>query len=243
MGEVQATSKPSVPQISSIKSVDSSYDVPPSSTTDQYTGGTITYPGYCVNQMSIEVTIKNQPFTPYTVESDNSGLYGPSGQEFNLYYQVEVKGRFGEDWRSFGDWCTVQSNSGYTVVSSPVEYVAGSQLDFRVTAMIGYKYNTIYGSLAGMYIQGPVWGVSVTERGDWSGVKQFTIPDSLSSPTVTFPPVNSEGNSQLQYSAQTQPSNSIFSNPFFLFGSGALFAGVVITVVLLILRRQPKTLT
>ena len=88
-------------------------------------------------------------------------------------------------------------------MSSPIEYVAGSQLDFRVTVMIGYKYNTIYGSLAGIYIQGPVWGVSVIERSDWSSVKQFTIPSSLPSPTVTLPPVNSEGNSQPQ-----SPDNS-----------------------------------
>jgi hypothetical protein len=66
----QAGYKPSVPQINSIKFVDSSYDVPPSSTTtvDQYTGKetTTTKPGYHVEQTSIEVTIKNQPFTPYT---------------------------------------------------------------------------------------------------------------------------------------------------------------------------------
>ena len=61
----QAGYKPSVPQISSVKIVDSSYDVPPSSTktVDQYTGKetTNTKPGYHVNQKSIEITIKISP--------------------------------------------------------------------------------------------------------------------------------------------------------------------------------------
>ena len=237
----QAGYKPSVPQFT-VELVDSSYDVSPSSTTDPYTGVTSTFPGYRVNQKSIEITIKNQPFTAYIGENDNSGLYGPNGQEFNLYYQVVVKGSFGEDWRSFGDWCAIQSNSGYTVVSSPVEYAAGSQLDFKVKAVVGYKYNTIYGSLAGMHIPGPVWGVSITEQGDWSSVKTFTIPGSPLQ-TATFPPVTSDGNGQTQYPSQTQPPNSIFSNPLFTLGIGVLLGGVVIVVVMMIFKRHLKAQT
>lgn len=91
---LQAASKPSVPQFS-IKLVDYSYDVPSSSTTtiNQYTGEEVTNtrPGYRVENKTIEVTIKNQPFKSYT---DQNG-------EHKLYYAVHVKGRFGEEWPGF----------------------------------------------------------------------------------------------------------------------------------------------
>jgi hypothetical protein len=139
---VQAASTPSVPEFS-VRLVDSSYDVPPSSTTtvDQYTGKetTTTVPGYHVDQKFLEVTIKNQPFTSYTNENS---------KEINLYYTVLVKGHFGEDWQTFGHVqhfgssthvssspYTVQSDSEYTVVTSIANYAAGYQLDFKVQAV------------------------------------------------------------------------------------------------------------
>jgi hypothetical protein len=247
----QAGFKPSVPQISSIKLVDSSYDVSPSSTTtvDQYTGKetTTTKPGYRVNSLTIEVTIKNQLFIPYIDESAKDPAYGPNGKEYNLYYKVQVKGHFGENWRDFGELYVIQSNSGYTVVSSAiigedniVNYDAGSQLDFRVQASIGYKYNELSGRLFIPY-PGPVWVVVPAEYSDWSSVKTFTIPGSLPSQTVAFPPVTSDdGDGQPQSSGQTSPPNSIFTNPLFLFGVGVLFAGVVIAMVIVVLRRHIK---
>jgi hypothetical protein len=218
----QAGYKPTVPQISSIKLVDSSYDVSPSTTTtvDQYTGKktTTTTPGYRVEQRSIEVTIKNQPFISYTNEYD---------LKVNLQYIVQVKGHFGEDWKGFGYGYLVQSNSGYTVTSYPVEYAAGSQLDFRVQAVIYYHH-----------------GID-SERSDWSKVQIYTIPASSPSQAVTLPPPSTTSNgdnSQPQSTGQTQPFD-IFTNPFFLFVVGVLFAGIAVTVVMLILRRHTKTLT
>lgn len=165
----QAGYKPSVPQISSVKLVDSSYDVPPSTTitVDQYTGKetTTTKPGYHVNQKSIEVTIKNQPFTPYTGKPPYTGG-DEVEKEFNLYYTIEVKGHFGEYWQQFGESFVIQSNSGYTVVSSAVigqgtsqvnviDCDVGSRLDFRVRACIGHKYN----NSPSIWFWDPVWTV------------------------------------------------------------------------------------
>ena len=259
----QAGYKPSVPQISSIKLVDTSYDVPPSSTTtvDQYTGKetTTTTPSYRVNQKSIEITIKNQPFTPYTVPSDLTGRYGPNGQEFNLYYQVEFKGHFGESWQDFGAYA-IQSNSGYTVVSSTVigqgtnqvnvaDYEIGSQLDFRVRASIGHKYNALHDSLAAMFYPGPVWSVQFTqfdyEQSDWSKVQTFTIPGSVPTQTTTFttPPVTSDDNSSPQFPDQTQPFNGMFTNPLFVLVVSILLGGIIVAVVMVTLRRHFKTST
>jgi len=240
----QAGYKPSVPYISGIKLVDSSYDVSPSTTTtvDQYTGKetTTTTQGYRVEQRSIEVTIKNQPFKPYT----NSY----SGEEIDLYYLVQVKGHFGEDWKSFGRTaCTVQSNSGNTVVTSVSTYSVDSQLDFRVQAAIGFL-PTFTDGMLGYWGAVGIFDIVAETRSDWSSVRVFTVPNDPSgsaspSQSATFPPVTSDGSGQPQISGQTQPPNGMFSNPLFMFGASVLFAGVVIVVVLVFLRRHIKMLT
>jgi len=243
----QSGFKPSVPQFS-VKLVDSSYDVPPSTSTtvDQYTGKetTTTTQGYRVEQRSIEVTIKNQPFTPYT---------NADRKEINLYYTVHVKGSFGEDWtifghvQDFGSYTavssspyTVQSDSEYTVLTSVIRYAAGSQLDFKVQAVVGYLYNDNAGRLI------PPWYlVAIETSSGWSSIQVFIVPDgpsTSSAPTQTVtlpPPTTSDDNS----SPPQSPEYVIFSHPFFLLGVGALFGGVVVAVVMLILKKQFKTST
>jgi len=64
---------PYVPEFT-VELVAHPYDVPPVTTTtiDQYSGEEIvtTIPGYHVENKSIEITIKNQPFTPFTYSSE-----------------------------------------------------------------------------------------------------------------------------------------------------------------------------
>jgi hypothetical protein len=162
---VYAVSKPSVPQFS-VKFIDKSYDVPPTQTTDHYTGETITQPGYHVNDGLLEVTITNQPFKPYTV-----GGY----QQRDLYYTVEVKGHFGgdSDWRAIAHTDSVyqreisyieQSGSKYTVLTDySAMYDSGVQLDFRVKAVIGYLQVI------------PPFLMIIEESGDWSSIQTITI--------------------------------------------------------------------
>src|SRR3990172_3290742 len=59
--------KPSVPEFT-LKLVDSSYDEPTTYSTDPYTGKQVTHEGYHVESRTIELKIKNQPFTPFLVE-------------------------------------------------------------------------------------------------------------------------------------------------------------------------------
>jgi len=237
-----------VPQFT-VKLIDTSYDVPPSSTTtvDQYTGKetTTTIPGYHVDQKSIEVTIKNQPFTPYTNENS---------KEINLYYIVHVKGHFGEDWKIFGhvqDFgsytsvstspYTVQSNSEYTVMMSVANYATESQLDFKVKADIGYLYNSYEDRLI------PPWFlVSVETSSDWSRVQTFTVSDRpvgsavpSQTPSLSPPPVISDDNS----SPSQSPEYVIFTHPFFLLGVGILLGVIVMAVVMVILKQHLKTST
>ena len=87
---------PSVPEFS-VAYVDHSYNVPVThwTTTDPYTGEQITHSsgGEHVDNRTIDVTIRNQPFTPY-IDSSNSTVY--------LYYNIRSKGHF-ENWNGNTD--------------------------------------------------------------------------------------------------------------------------------------------
>ena len=163
---------PSVPEFT-LKFVDNSYKVPPTktSTTNPYTGKTTTttIPGYSVENLTIEVTIKNQPF-PSTLNGNIS----------NLYYNVETKGHFGYGWT---EWYTYsysspgslqsQSNSEYTVLSFPANYQSGYEIDFQVEAILGYQYTYTY--FIGVDI--PVHASSFAyQSSDWSPTQTITIP-------------------------------------------------------------------
>ena len=227
---VYGASELSVPQISSVKFFDISYDVPPSTTTtvNEYTGEktTITDPGYRVTRYSIEVTIKNQPFTPYIDEF---------GCEVKRDYVTEFKGPFGEEWKSFGymylwNSSSSQPNSGHTVVTYEVGMLwsADTKVDFRVRA--------------GLCINTGLQDNWTWEWSDWSKVKTVTVPALLPSQTVTLPqPSNSDN--QSQYPDQTQPPNGLFTNPLFTLVVGVILGGIVVAVVMAFLRRHIKTPT
>jgi hypothetical protein len=204
--------------------------------------------GYRVDNRSIEVTIKNQPFKSYT-NSD--------GYECELYYNVQVKGHYGSDaeWRTFfyssglgfygGDYRYdgfVQSDSGYTVVSSIIDYPVGSMLDFKVEAFTGYWVESTIGDhVVGMHSDKLVRDVSSA----YSSIQTVTLTSgslslSPSQTTTLLPSVTFEDN-QTQPPGQIQPPTAIYTHPIFLFGAGALFASVVIAVMLLLLRRHLKT--
>jgi len=169
---VQAGYKPSVPQFT-VKLVDSSYDVPPIYTTDPYTGEPTTKPGYRIENYTIEISIKNQPFTPYTDKSDYYTRY------YDIYYSIRVKGHFGEDWYSLRTRYTTQSDSEYTVVLHSLtddtelrNLVAGSKLDFSVQAYSGYWFDQREGSMG--VIADYVY-VFDAESG-WSNIQSITRP-------------------------------------------------------------------
>jgi hypothetical protein len=162
--------KPFVPEFT-VRLVAYPYDVPSTITTkiNQYTGEetVTTTPGYHVENRSIDVVIKNQPFTPYTDD----------WKEINLYYDVRVKGHFGEDWEKlYSDYKSspeahpIQSSSEYTILSLPVKYPDGGQVDFQVRAILGYYYDELAGRpILPLYVLGSV-GSS-----DWSDTQTLTI--------------------------------------------------------------------
>ena len=233
---VQAVQKPSTPQFT-IKLIDDSYDAPPTTTKDPYTGTTSTIPGYHVDQRKLAVTIKNQPFTPYTDKN---------GQKYRLYYYVESKGHFGDEWTDFYN-VYLQSNSDYTTITARQGYSelpgAGSQLDFRVQAIIGYEGFTgdpfvdriVYEitDLVGLY-----GFVDVVSSG-WSKVQTFTIPEhgEASPPTqnaTPHPPTTTNNNNNNNNENNNQQQTTITTlNPLTLIAISILTASIIVTIIML----------
>lgn len=169
--------KPSVPDFT-VEYVDNSYYVPPTYEVDEYSGETVQVGGgFTVTNKSIELTIKNQPFTPY-VFRDDEGVH-----EIYLHYQVGYKGHFGEDWH----YTTASPNdpsSDYTVILFGLEWdiwqptislgalSSGDHVDFQVQARIGYN-SVVEPS---QHIMDPGVYVFHGESSEWSTTQTITIP-------------------------------------------------------------------
>ena len=169
---------PSVPEFT-VQLLDTSYDVPTTYSTDPYTGDTVTHEGYHVARRTIEVKIKNQPFTPFT---------DSNGREIKFYYNIRIKGHY-EEWGSefdvvynLGEMPT-RSNSDYTVISynsertysfylAPVsrmlEVSPNGEVDFQVKALVG---SAVEGSILAGFPS-----VFTGEESDWSATQTITIP-------------------------------------------------------------------
>jgi hypothetical protein len=171
--------RPSTPEFN-VEFVDRSYDVPITYTnhTNPYTGEqtTIKNGGNHVTNNTIDLTIKNQPFTPITLEDGNTP---------ELYYAVRWRGHF-ENWT--GEFSPDQfkivkaSDSEFTVVtyvltsyasgeSGGIHIPKGGQIDFEVKAQAGYFY---------WYSDGHIFPIGTAfeaiKESDWSAAQTFTYP-------------------------------------------------------------------
>jgi hypothetical protein len=204
--------KPSVPQFT-VKIVDSSYDVPTTYSIDPYTGANVTNPSHRVENKTIELTIKNQPFVPYN----------ESGWLISFYFNIRVKGHYAENWINLYAPAVVPlnpSNSDCTVVAFPLALSptqpdqgyalesydtttdsyssrltglpSNSQIDFQVEAMIGYVSRTV--EFASWHFTG--------EESGWSNTQTVTI--GVSEPTAT--PNTSPSSTPQDTTTPTEPS-------------------------------------
>jgi hypothetical protein len=143
-------------------------------------------------------------------------------------------------------------------VSGSANYTDGVKLDFRVQAVIGYRYSATAGSMAGIML-GPVDSMSFSTSSDWSGIQTITIPSGTvssfpPSQTTTFPPVTPDDSQpyspdQMYAPSQTYTPDQVYTSDFMFIKPldalvvGVLLGGVVIVVVLVFLRRHIKTST
>ncbi len=187
--------KPSTPEFT-MHYVDYSYAVQPSYTVNQYTGQTVTSDQvYPVDNRTVEFTIKNQPFTPYT---------DSSGNHIHLYYNFHFKGTYGTEWANYPDTShtygiysytfpdTSASKTAYTTILIPISaltcYPAGTpvipsgvQLEFQLQAIEGYINSESTGMMAGSFMD------FAGERSDWSSTQTVTLGENFvtSAPTVS----------------------------------------------------------
>lgn len=192
----QSVSTPSTPEFS-VAYTNSSYYIPLTynSSIDPYTGQkiTTTQGGYYIQNQTINVTIKNQPFTSTTID----------GNKTHLYYQIRWKGNF-ENWTDHyingANWYSDQpnfydnlqygiqaSNSIFTVVSwnpSIIGIPDGGTVDFEVKAQVGYTYLQ-YGNHAHIMPIGTTYQF-ITES-DWSNTQTLILDYNVNSTSTSDP--------------------------------------------------------
>ena len=181
--------KPSVPEFS-VGYVDDSYYVStPSTITDQH-GNSRVVQGYVENK-TVEFSIKNQAFTPYTIPNNSSDPYN-TGQTVNLMFNIRMKRTLDSNWTyitHLSDGYLKQSDTNFTIASYQLDYLFpsnipyGTAVDFQVQALIGYVHR--YPIINSETFNG-------TES-DWSNTQTITIPETSTStspnptPTPTIP--------------------------------------------------------
>jgi hypothetical protein len=188
IGTPQPTPSPSIPKPSvpefSVRYFDNSYYAStPTTITDQY-GNSRVEEGYVENK-TVEFSIRNQAFTPYTNPYNSSDPYN-TGQTVNLMFNIRMKSNLESNWTyitHLSDGYLIQSNSNFTTASYQLGYLFqssiphGSEVGFQVQALVGYVHR--YPTIAS-------WTFNGTES-DWSNTKTIIIPASSSSTTPTIP--------------------------------------------------------
>lgn len=206
-----AVVKPSIPDFT-VQLVAHPYDVPTTYSVDPYTGENITHAGYHVENKTIDITIKNQPFV--------------WGENYTLYYNVRVKGHFGGNWTelydAYSDNLPEQSTFTYTVVSCSANYQDGAEIDFQVQAIVGHHYLR-YPQRPYLLIPNDPWiEYGVAEMSYWSDTQTLTIGENQTPTPSPEPPLTSD--------------------PTFILyiGLALLIVVVAISVVLLIYSKKRK---
>jgi len=193
----QSTSKPSIPEFT-LKLIDDSYDVPPTTTVNPYTGKTETSGGYHVQgHLEVHIQIKNQPFTGY--------------------YQVQTKGHFSQDWHTIEYWIgeagSYNPRTPYKAQDSTSEYTilkyrdSGNLpreglIDFRVKALIGYPIVHHTSDHLDLYNMWASFSFNGTAS-DWSN----TLTLSMSDGTVTQSSSSSSPTTEPDQIAEPSPTN------------------------------------
>ncbi len=215
-----AIPKPAIPEFSlevSLNRVDHQaiYEI------DPYTGKNVTVtPAYSDEWTSVVVTIKNQPFTPYT-DSD--------GNQIKLFYNIRSKGHFEEAWierENVNNGYVAQSNTKYTIREYLANYSSNVQIDFQVEGMIGYiQEQALYG------LPDPYYNAFIGESSGWSSTKTIAIDENSSlitpsSSPLASSPVPTASSSQNPTVTPIQP----VTGESLLFGLG--WVGIAIVVLL-----------
>jgi hypothetical protein len=185
--------KPSVPEFN-VKLIDSSYIIPATTTTDPYTGQTVTHPSQRIEARTIEIRIKNIPFTPFEIKN-GSNIYNAQ-----FCYNIRFKGHFEEEWHEAynpnvngllgrdsgietvfsrqGEYSSIEGLK-LTAQGMYTTFPPNAQIDFQVEAMIGYIHHVIAMPFSADVFEGQTSG--------WSNTQTLTIPASSTPEIPEFP--------------------------------------------------------
>ncbi len=225
----QSIPKPSVPEFT-VKFVDASYNVAPSSSINPYTGQNVTNEGYHVENRTIELIIKNQPFASYI----------SNGQNISFYLNVREKGHYEENWTTIynvDNYYTSESNTNYTTLTYSLDpnvppwlnsnIPSGGQVDFQVEALIGSIHRDFSQLMAPLFFDG--------QESGWSNTQTITIKDNSTTvnPGASATPNPSVLPSQNPTATLSQPGAG--SSVLFGWNSAEVVIAVLLGVVAVLL--------
>ncbi|MCW4003596.1 MAG: hypothetical protein NWE95_06775 [Candidatus Bathyarchaeota archaeon] len=234
--------KPSVPEFT-VKLFDSSYDILPISTIDPFTGRTITYAGSHVEAKTIEIRIKNEPFTPFPVTE------GTSNWTAYFFYNIRWKGHYEQDWHEIyspSNGFLPRDEGSETVYSNQGEYSSSAglkltsrgmyitlppraEVDFQVEAMIGYTHRVVEGGMAPWYFFG--------EKSGWTNTQTLTITETAPTPITSQNPTTTPSPSDSPSVAQSDLDWMQVTTVVLL----GVIAVLLVFVVLYLRKRSIKT--
>jgi hypothetical protein len=187
----QSVQTPSTPQFSAAY-VNSTYYVPPVYSTDPYTGQQVmSEAGHYVQNLTINIDIRNQPFTSTTMVPNN---YTQTSYQTQLYYCIRWKGHY-ENWTNIEneipdltynvDKLVVQiKDSGNTTqiyLLQSIGFVSeGGEIDFQIKAIVGYPYQYYGGHIS------PIGtAFHVEAQNGWSNTQTLKINYNVNSTSIT----------------------------------------------------------
>ena len=216
---------PVVPQFT-LRFVQSSYN---EIVTDPYTGAITTQQ---VNNSTIDIIIRNQPFTPYNYGWEYKGEV--VNRTTSLWYGVQAKGHYSQYWSDVNlDYPTYyQSNSSYnTVLSIPNDYPANGTVDFRVRAITGGYFPPVLYSDINLPLN------FISKNSTWSPTQTITIADGSSSSSISNSP-NPTQSPTNTLSPTTSPTPAV--PEFSLLAVLPLFLSTLSIAIILKFRKQTK---
>ena len=237
--EIEIT-KPSSPEFT-VQLIDSSYNIPPTSSVDPYTGLTATQVERHIESRTIKLSIKNQPFTPFLVEEATANWTA------NLQYNIRWKGSFEQDWHEIyiptNGFAGAHLESEYTVISFEGEYSAteglklhypgliatfppSGQVDFQVKAMIGYVHRD---PLA-------LGWIFTGEESEWSNTQTITVDEGSVEVPEQSPVDPAQSSTQNQFGAQSAVTHS--GIPWTEIGLFALFSGIIAALLIALIYKR-----
>jgi hypothetical protein len=232
-----SASTPAVPEFTA-KYVDASYDVPTTHSVDPYTGEDVTHQGYHVKNRTIQVTIKNVPFTAY-----ESG-----GQKIGYFLNIRVKGSYANDWLNVynpDNGYLMQSNSSYTTVSFSLDdnyfpfwnnILGGGTVDIQVQALVGSFHRVSNASATDPLSMFP-W-ILDGQTGEWSSTQTVTVPsgDATAEPTAT-PAATSNSTQSSALSDSTADNLQVNDLVIIVISASATIIVAIIAVAVVLIKR------